>query len=308
MTGVAPPAAAPAAEPAAHAFGLPVSDEELWEQTAAFLGEGLAAGEQVVYFENRTAEPVLDRLVDDGVAVRGPLETGQLVVVPTDVVEAMAGATAGHVLATLGGLIDGALEDFPGVRILGEASAGIRTRGGAAMLEYESRFDELVAGRPAQIRCLYDRGRYDEEDIARLRAVHHHELPSPLPLYDDTLLRITTPRPFAARVAGEVDHSNRPWVRRALEAALDDALRSPHSPPVVELDLASLRFLDVGGAAGLVHAAEDFPHTHTLVLSGVRPGVQRVLDRCGAPFTERLRVEPHPGPRRPGPATGETAP
>lgn len=308
MTEVAASVAVTAAGPASHSFALPVSDEDLWEQTAAFLGEGLVAGEQVVYFENRTAEPVLDRLVDDGVAVRGPLETGQLVVVPTEVVQAMAGATAAHVLATLAGLIDGALENFPGVRILGEASSGIRTGGGAAMLEYESRFDELVAGRPAQIRCLYDRGRYDDEDIARLRSVHHHELPVPLPLYDDTLLRITTPRPFSARVAGEVDHSNRPWIRRALESALDDSLRSPHSPPVVELDLASLRFLDVAGAAGLVHAAEDFPHTHTLLLSGVRPGVQRVLDRCGAPFSERLRVEPHPGPRRPDAQEEVTAP
>lgn len=283
----------------AHACGLPVSDEDLWERTARFLGEGLRRGEHVVYAENRTADAVLDRLVDDGVPVRGPLETGQLVVLPTDVVVALGAAPAAQVLDVVGGLIDGALASgFPAVRIVGEASAGTRHGDGAAMLEYESRFDDLLAGRAAMIRCFYDRNRYSDADIARLRAVHRHEETVPPPLYDDDLLRITTPRPYAVRLAGEADHSNRPRIRRALDGALDAVLRSPRSPSVVELDLASLRFLDVAGAVSLVHAAEEFPSSHTLLLSGVRPGVHRVLDRCGAPFAERLRVQPHPGPRR----------
>jgi anti-anti-sigma regulatory factor len=299
----------PAAPVPAHACALPISDEDLWERTARFLGEGLRRGERVVYWENRTADAVLDRLVDDGVPVRAPLEEGRLVVIPTEVVVALAGATAAEVLTAVAGVIDGALADgFPGVRILGEASAGMRHGDGAAMLEYESRFDEVVAGRPAMIRCFYDRNRYTDADIARLRAVHRHEETAPAPLYDDDLLRITTPRPFTARLAGEADHSNRPQIRRALDGVLDDALRSPHAPPVVELDLASLRFLDVAGAVGLVHAAEEFPATHALLLTGVRPGVHRVLDRCGAPFAERLRMEPHPGPRRAGPAPAAAEP
>ena len=49
----------------------------------------------------------------------------------------------------------------------------------------------------------------------------------------------------------------------------------------------------MAGAVGLVHAAEEFPSTHRLMLTGVRPRVARVLDRCGAPFAEQLVVTPY---------------
>lgn len=296
-----PMAGSPDTEPA-HVCALPVSDEQLWEESARFLGAGIRAGERVIYGENRTADAVLERLVDDGVPVRRPLEAGQLVIVPTDEMVALGGAPAAGVLGALDSMIDESLRSgFPAVRILGEASAGMHHAGGAEMLEYESRFDELVAGRPARIRCLFDRNRYRDADIARLRALHRHELRVVRPLYDDNLLRITIPRAFVARAAGEVDHSNRPRIRRAMEAALDAALRSPSSPTEIELDLSSLRFLDVAAAVSLIHTGEEFPSTHTLLLTGVRPSVLRVLDRCGAPFARRLRVEPHPGPYRPWP-------
>ena len=285
----------------AHACTVPVSDEHLWELTAEFLAEGLAAGEQVVYGENGTADAVLGRLVDDGVPVLPLLDRGQLVVLPGETMRGLAAVTAAEVLATVDGLVTGALATYPGVRLLGEASAGMRRGDGSAMVEYESRFDEVVRGRPARIGCLYDRNRYSDAAIARLCAVHEDRIEPAPPVHDDDLVRITVPRPFAARVAGEVDHSNRPRIRAVLEAALDTALRAAEPPQEIELDLSSLRFLDVAAAASVVHAARDFPAPHRLLLSGVRPGVLRVLDRCGAPFVDQLRVEPHPGPWVPGP-------
>ena len=100
---------------------------------------------------------------------------------------------------------------------------------------------------------------------------------------------------FHHRLAGEVDHSNRPVIARMVAATLDDALRSDDAPAALELDLSSLRFLDVAGAVGLVHAAEEFPEAHRLSLTGVRPGVLRALDRCGAPFAAQLDVTAHLG-------------
>ena len=58
------------------------------------------------------------------------------------------------------------------------------------------------------------------------------------------------------RLAGEVDHSNRPVVARLVAAALDDALRAHRAPAALELDLASPRLLDVPGAVGLRQLAE----------------------------------------------------
>ena len=114
-------------------------------------------------------------------------------------------------------------------------------------------------------------------------------------VYDDTLLRVTSTGPSGLRLAGEVDHSNRPEIRRVLAAALDDALRSHSAPTDITVDITSLRCLDVGGAVSLVHTAEEFPETHRLVVVGARPRVVRVLDRCGAPFAPRLEVRPHEG-------------
>jgi hypothetical protein len=279
---------------------VPVSDEHLWELTAEFLAEGLAAGEQVVYGENGTTDAVLGRLVDDGVPVLPLMDRGQLVVLPGDAMRGLGAASAGEVLTALDTVVTGGLATFPGVRLVGEASTGMRSGDGAAMIEYESRLDEVLADRPARIACLYDRNRYSDAAIARLCAVHEHRVEPAPPVHDDDLVRITVPRPFVARVAGEVDHSNRPRIRAVLEAALDTALRSAEPPEEIELDLASLRFLDVGAAASVVRAARDFPAPHRLLLSGVRPGVLRVLDRCGAPFVDQLRVEPHPGPWVPG--------
>jgi anti-anti-sigma factor len=161
--------------------------------------------------------------------------------------------------------------------------------GGYGMADYDRVIEEVVRDRPAHVLCIYDRARYSEEVLEVMRAAHRTEVVAPA-IYDDGLLRITAVGPGAARVAGEADHSNRPRIRKLLEAALDQALRRPDAPTDITLDLSSLRFLDVAGAVGLVHAAEEFPSAHRLVLTGVRPRVQRVLDRCGAPFAPQLVV------------------
>lgn len=277
---------------APHACTVPVSDEQIWEMTARFLAGGLAAGERVLYFEDGGAGALLQRLDDDGVPYRIPMQRGQFEIVPAVVTRQLLTSGAGTVLATIEGAITDALDKgYPSVRLAGDASHGLAHDGGATMLEYESKLDTLLGPRPGRLLCMYDRERFPEDMIERLRALHDVEVVAPA-LYDDSLLRITSTAPSTVRVAGEVDHSNRPQLKRMLAVALDGALRSHSSSTEITIDLSSLRFLDVAGAVSLVHAAEEFPSTHRLVLTGVRPGVLRLLDRCGAPFAEQLRVEP----------------
>ena len=76
--------------------------------------------------------------------------------------------------------------------------------------------------------------------------MHDTELVSPA-VYDDNLLRITRNGPSTARLAGEIDHSNRLRIKTLLETMLDQTLRSHSAPTDVVLDLSSLRFLDVAG-------------------------------------------------------------
>jgi ABC-type transporter Mla MlaB component len=280
----------------AHACAVPISDEQLWEMSAAFLSAGLSAGEQVVYFDDGTAEAVLERLVDDRVPVRRPLADGQLTVVDGAETRRALRAPVRDAAASMTALIDGAVEaGWTGLRWTGQFSAGLRpTTSGVWLADHDAAVDAAIAGRPARVLCLFDRHRFPDEAIEQLRALHRIELDAPA-VYDDNQLRITRRGPFHLRLAGEVDQSNRPVVLRMVVTALDEALRSHSAPTALEFDLSSLRFLDVAGATLLVHAAEEFPESHRLALHGVRPGVLRVLERCGASFAAQLDITPHPG-------------
>ena len=273
-----------------HACALPVSDEQLWEMTAAFLAGGLQRGEQAVYFDDGTVDPVLERLADDRVPVQARLDDGSLAIIPPDTTRTALRSPAPAVAEIIQGAVEDALaEGYSGVRLTGQFNYALQRAGGISIAEYDTVFDNAARDRPVRLLCFYDRRRYPEAVIEEMRAHHHTELVVPA-IYDDNLLRITSTGPAAARLAGEVDHSNRPRIRRLLESALDQALRSHAAPTDIVLDLSSLRFLDVAGAVSLVHAAEEFPSSHRLVLTGVRPRVGRVLDRCGAPFAAQLVV------------------
>jgi anti-anti-sigma factor len=276
----------------AHACAVPTSDEQLWEMSARFVADGLAANERVVYFDDGTAEAVLERLTDDRVAVRGPLAEGQLAIVPPEATRAALSGPVEDAMGLLRASIDESLaQGFDGWRMTGQMSHARRRLGGVGLAEYDAAMAAEIAGRPAKALCFYDRRRYPDPAIEELRAAHEHEITAPA-VYDDALLRVTSAGPARVRLAGEVDHSNRPMIARLVESALDEALRSHSAPTDVTVDLASLRFLDVAGAVSLVHAAEAFPSTHRLVLEGVRAPVLRVLDRCGAPFAAQLVVSP----------------
>lgn len=281
-----------------HAFAVPVSDEQLWEMTAQYLSAGIAAGEQVIYFEDGAADALLGRLVDDRVPVGAALAHGQLIIVSGAETRTTARVPAEKLEQMLHAQIDeSSALGWPGIRFSGESSSGIlRQPGGTSLVEHERTLDRVVRARPtARALCMYSRSRFPEEAIRALTDLHRTEVVHPA-LYDDTLLRITSAGPAAARLAGEVDHSNRPRIRSLIDATLDRALRSHSAPTDITLDLSSLRFLDVAGAVSLVHAAEEFPSTHRLVLTGVRARVQRVLDRCGAPFAAQLVVVGRPDP------------
>ncbi|MGH3565728.1 MAG: MEDS domain-containing protein [Pseudonocardia sp.] len=289
-------ATAPDVMAGAHACAVAVSDEHRWEITSAFVAAGLVRDERVVYFDDGTIDFVLGRLADDRVPVAGPLTDGQLSIISSDDTRALMRTPVSHVQKVLANAIDESLaRGYTGMRMTGQFSYALSRPGGVALHEYCGGLDLVLDGRPARVLCLFDPKRFPDDDAERLRRQHREELIATA-VYDDALLRITRTGPSQARLAGEVDHSNRPMIARLLENILDESLRSHSAPTDVTVNLATLRFLDVAGAVSLVHAAEQFPSTHRLVLSGVRPRVLRVLDRCGAPFAAQLVLTAHPGP------------
>lgn len=276
----------------AHVCAVPISDEQLWEMSADFVAEGLTQDERVVYFDDGTAEAVLDRLADDDVPVRGPLADGQLSIIPAEVTRAALRSPVAQVREMLSTSIGEALDQgWSGFRLTGQLSYALRRAGGIGLPEYHAVVDEVICDRPARVLCFYDRRRYPDDAIEEMRGLHRDEILGPA-VYDDGLLRITRTGASSVRLAGDIDHSNRPVIARLLASMLDGALRSHSAPTDIHLNLSSLRFLDVAGSVSMVHAAEGFPSTHRLVLTGVRPRVLRVLDRCGAPFAAQLVVRP----------------
>ena len=268
-----------------------MSDEHLWELSSSFIVDGIAAGEQVMYFDDGTSENVLERLLDDGIDVAEVRESGQFEVVSAEATRAALTSPVDVMCGLLVDTIDAAVSSgFPGVRWTGQFNHALtRSPAGPSLREYETAMDTAISGRPARVLCLYDRARYPDEaiedmrsaaprrdrdghDLRRQPAAHHRHLPG----FGTAGGRGRPLQPSAGAQAAA--HRAGQGTAVALGAA------------EIRLDLSSLRFVDVAGAVGLVHAAEEFPSSHRLVLEGVRPRVARILDRCGAPFAAQLAI------------------
>lgn len=275
-----------------HSCLVADSSDHLREVTARWFAGGIQAGERVVHFEDDSADALLERLADDRVPVRQAISDGQLVIVDGEVVRAVCALPVDQIAEVVRGQIDEAqAAGWKGLRLSGESGTIVGSGGPAKLVAYERAVGEVLRERPfARLLCRYDRRLFDDETIGTLRALHRSELVTPAPVFDDSVLRVTVPGPSALRLAGEVDHSNRHVIGRVLAGALADAQRSHSAPTDITVDVASLRFIDVGGAVELVSAAEQFPQTHRIVLDGARPRVARVLDRCGAPFAQQLGI------------------
>ncbi|BBG02433.1 MULTISPECIES: MEDS domain-containing protein [Pseudonocardia] len=280
----------PDPDPSTHLLTVPVGDEQLCESVAAFLAVGLAAGERVVYFDDDTGDAVLARLDDDGIDVTGPLRSGQFHLVPGEFTRAALLAPLDELDGLLEHTVRSALDDgWAGLRLTGQMNHGLTRPGGHRLDEYDRTLARAVRGRPVHALCVYDQLRYPDELIAVMRTLHRREEPSS-PLHDDSLLRITEIGPAHVRLAGEVDHGNRPHVRRVLDLLMERVAHGDTDTDTVVADCASLRFCDVAAAVSVIHVADELPVTRRLRLDHVRPGVARLLDRCGAPFAAQLEV------------------
>jgi hypothetical protein len=110
--------------------------------------------------------------------------------------------------------------------------------------------------------CFYDRRRFPDDTIERMARCTGWRSRAPA-LYDDGLLRVTRFDRFHMRLAGEVDHSNRPVVARMVATTLDDALR-PTARPRRSSSTCRRCASSTSRRRGLVHAAEEFPEAHRL--------------------------------------------
>ena len=299
-----PTAVALARDQPHHVLAVPASDQQLWEVSARFVADGLAVGEQVAYFDDGTVDCVLERLADDGVEVDDSLRRGQFQVMSSDQTRAAVMAPLDELAGLLQGYIQSAVDaGWAGARLTGQSSHGLRRPGGPVFDEYDAVLDKAVRGRRHV--CCASTTRRASRPISSPTCGRSTRSKRPRPRSTTTSC-CGSPPPVRRACAWRArsTRATAMALRRLLGTLLDRALRSHSASAAITVDLASLRFVDVAGAVGLVHAAEEFPSTHRLVLDRVRPAVARVLDRCGAPFAPQLDLRPRPdtgGPTCPVP-------
>ena len=104
-------------------------------------------------------------------------------------------------------------------------------------------------------------------------------------LYEDRLLRILLQSdPLALRLIGQADLTH----RQALEQALR---RAEQAMTDVLIDLGGLEFIDVGGVRQMMDLAGVLAiDGRQILISGVRPAVQRILQVCLWPQPANLQV------------------
>ncbi|MEJ8280142.1 MEDS domain-containing protein [Pseudonocardia spirodelae] len=289
-----------------HVCAVPDSAEHLREIGAAYVAHGLARGERILFFDDGgAADQLLRRLGEDGVDVSVPMRRGQIDIVPEEQTRATFRTPLPDVHAGVTGEVVRSREQgWNGTRLTGQMHSVLAPGAAGTLPEYDGLLARLVresAGALTAL-CTFDHDHFPDEQIDIMRALHRDHVPGST-AYDDGLLRIVRLGVGHARLAGEIDHSNRSKITSLLHAALDGALRSADAATDIGLDMGSVRFLDVATAVALVHAAEGFPATHRLVLHRVRPRVLRVLERCGAAFSPQLVFDddaPSPEVVRPG--------
>lgn len=288
-----------------HVCAIPDSEEHLSELSARFVAGGLRRDEKIFFYDDAgAADAMLRRLEEDGAPVDTPLRTGQIQIIPEEHTRATFRAPISALSESVAGTVWAAVDEgYAGARLTGQMHSSVEPGTSATLPEFDGALDSVLGHAPLTALCTYDHRHYNDEQIEIMRALHRDHL-ALTGAYDDGLMRIVRISATSARLAGEIDHSNRPKIASLLQSSLDTALRSADASNDIELDMASVRFVDVATAVSFVHAAETFPASHNLVLNRVRPRVQRILDRCGAPFAPQLRFSDHP----PGDAVRCTSP
>ncbi|WP_203897964.1 MEDS domain-containing protein [Virgisporangium aliadipatigenens] len=233
-SGQVPDARAPARRHHCWGFDDPVALES---RARPFLGEGLAAGEQVWFVTAGAVEPVMRRwsaVTPFGAALRdgtarvlsvaagyadgGPVE-------PAAQVDVFADALSGALAA-----------GYTGLRVVADVTPLVRTPAQrAAFGRYEYLVDSFMAGRPVTGVCAFDRIALDTGTFRDMACLHPRGDSAGVPFR----LYGCPPADGAMVLAGELDLAG----RTQFEVALARAAPRPVGGEIV-IDASGLRFVD----------------------------------------------------------------
>ena len=236
----------------AHACAVLTSDEQWWEVLAGFVAGGMDRGERVILagLTDEEGAELTTRLAitvgagRDGVGRdeggRDPeaaTRRGDLVILPEGRSRGFFALTDDGIADELTHRIDEAVRSgYRGIRLSGVYP-------GVGLGPQESTVHRLMRGKPLTVLCPYRRQNLTFDEVDRIRELHDSEVLDDA-LYDDSMLRVTRPRPGWLRLAGRMNATNYAAVLDVVAAAARGGDR--------DLDLASLRDIDATAAQALI--------------------------------------------------------
>ncbi len=261
--------------PGDHAAFPFSSAEEQADVIGAFLYDGLASREKVIYVGAADPARLPGLLRPDTDHLAG---TGQLRVIQGGAACLTHGRfDPDRMIAVIGREITEAAEQgYPAIRVTADMSWILdQPDGYPLVLACETRFEEAIAPGPAVMAiCQLDRTRCPAEQLCAITRTHRTRVVAN-PDFDDGVLRIVRSHaPNGLRLTGELDVAR----QKPFLTALASAARSPGE---IHLDFAGVRFLDLGILSLLVtHALRDCP-SRRLILDDLPPDVASLIETLG---------------------------
>jgi anti-anti-sigma regulatory factor len=261
------------------------ADERL-DLVAAFVRDGLAAGQRVLcYVESTTPGRFADELTERDLPVAESTASGQLVVA----------GSSGHFLAggafaaeRMTGVLRDQLRDargdgYAGLRLTADMGWALRPASGVEqLLAYESAIGSVLAEAGALAVCQYDRQRFDTVTLASVTTSHGRAVAA-VTYHDDALLRVCRQyAPPGIRIAGEIDFRHLGVLDRALAESIA-------VDKTIVMNLRQLRFMDGAAGAAIVRAAAGLAEDQRMLVT-CGPLVAKVFGAIGAENVGRLRV------------------
>jgi hypothetical protein len=255
------------------------NDDERREVVAPFMVDGLARGERVLYFADRTSPEVIGSwLADRGIDAARAAAEGRLEIRPVGGSYTVGGRFDPDVVITTLWVDVRQARDagYPGLRMTGEMTSELRPFAETSLLrDFEHRLSAVFDSRELAAICQYDQRLFDSAAVTGLVACHPGIVQID-PLHDDRRLRIVpTFAPRGLRIVGVVDMTT----ADALRLALEQATGWPEAD--VRLDLRDLEFIDVAGVRAIVRAAGALPPGRRLLVARLAAGLRKVFGVVG---------------------------
>src|ERR1700743_1394073 len=260
--------------------------EELFDLTAAFVRDGLAAGLKVVWVSEAGRGLAGGELERRGVAVEAALANGQMTAAGCEgrLLSGQAFRADAAVGWLAGALASSSRQGFPGLRVALDMSWALRPVAGIEELtEFEEGIAAALEGSTAAVLCQYDRERFDPVTLASVAGFHTRAVAA-APYYADALLPICRQyAPPGIRIAGELDFQ----AAEPLGLALAEAIRLGGD---ITVNMSALAFIDAHCTLLICDAARSAASQGRLVTLQCLPEAAKGFARIGLAGLPGIRL------------------